>query len=80
MIEKRFVERDKDGKVVGEYACLQPGYAEEELSEDHPDITAYRNQPRKKLLTPEQKLARLGITIEELKGLLNKPANKKKRK
>jgi F420-dependent methylenetetrahydromethanopterin dehydrogenase len=35
-----FVER-RAGVVMGVYAMRQPGYAEEELADDHPDIVAY---------------------------------------
>lgn len=37
-----FVERTKDGVVTGVYSCKQPGYAEEYLKDDHPDVVAYR--------------------------------------
>ena len=39
-----YVER-RDGQIVGVYAKRQPGYAEEQLPDDHPDIEAYR-RPR----------------------------------
>ncbi len=29
-----FVQRDEDGNIKGVYACLQPGYAEEEVPEE----------------------------------------------
>lgn len=38
-----FVERDAIGSVKGVYANPQPGYAEEELSDDHPDVVAFRH-------------------------------------
>lgn len=37
-----YVER-RDGKIVGVYAIPQPGYAEEEIADDHPDLVAFRN-------------------------------------
>lgn len=37
----RFVQRDETGKITGHFANPQPGYAEEELPEDHPHIKAY---------------------------------------
>lgn len=37
----RWVQRDKSGKVTGHFANPQPGYAEEELPDDHPHIKAY---------------------------------------
>lgn len=36
-----FVQRDADGKVQGVYGCAQPGYAEEQVSKDSPEIQAY---------------------------------------
>jgi len=39
-----YVER-KDGKVIGLYANLQAGYAEEKLAEDHPEVVAFLNPP-----------------------------------
>lgn len=37
----RYVERDEGGLIVGHFACLQPGSAEEELQGDHPDLVAF---------------------------------------
>lgn len=39
-----FVERD-GGVVVGVYAVVQAGRAEEEVADDHPDVLAFRNPP-----------------------------------
>ncbi len=39
-----YVER-KDGKVIGLYANLQTGYAEEKLAEDHHEVVAFLNPP-----------------------------------
>ena len=36
-----FVERDGSGKVKGVYARPQPGYAEEEIAIDAPEVTAF---------------------------------------
>lgn len=36
-----YVQRSSSGKIVGVYACLQPGYAEEEMSRDDPEVVAY---------------------------------------
>ena len=36
-----FVQRDKSGVVMGLYANRQPGYAEEELASDDPEVLAY---------------------------------------
>lgn len=40
MSEPRYIQRDKDGVVIGHYANAQP-YAEEMVPEDHPDILAW---------------------------------------
>lgn len=45
-----FVQRSKDGKVIGVFGQPQPGYAEEELPDDHPEVLAYLNPP----VTPVQ--------------------------
>jgi hypothetical protein len=37
----RFVQRDEAGLIVGHYANLQPGYAEEEIADDHPDFVTW---------------------------------------
>jgi hypothetical protein len=37
----KYVERDGDGTVKGVYTMAQPGYAEEALSDDHPEIAAF---------------------------------------
>lgn len=39
-----FVER-RNGVVVGVYARQQPGYAEEEIAADHPDVVAFLAPP-----------------------------------
>lgn len=38
-----FVERNPDNQIVALYAMSQPGFAEEELADDHPDVVAFRN-------------------------------------
>lgn len=40
-----YVERNQENKVIGVYANAQPGYAEEYLADDHPDVLAYYNPP-----------------------------------
>lgn len=45
-----FVER-RTGVVCGLFAKLQPGYAEELLADDHPEVIAYLNPPPP---TPEE--------------------------
>ena len=39
----RYVERGLDGKVKGSFAGAQPGYAEELLADNHPDLVEYLN-------------------------------------
>lgn len=55
-----YVER-KAGKVVGLYANLQAGYAEEFLADDHPDMVAYRNPPAPVPQTVSMAQARLAL-------------------
>jgi hypothetical protein len=38
-----FVQRDNSSKVIGVFRQAQPGVAEEELPEDHPEVLAYLN-------------------------------------
>ena len=40
-----FVERNPDGTIKGVYANRQPGYADEELADDHPAVVTFRNRP-----------------------------------
>lgn len=42
-MNKFWVQRDENGKVIGLYALRQVGYAEEQLPEDHPDVVAFSN-------------------------------------
>lgn len=46
-----FVERDATGIIKGVYQNPQPGYADEELPDDAPEVVAFRAGP-----TPEQQL------------------------
>jgi len=38
----RYVQRGRDGALIGHFANLQPGYAEEEVADDHPDILEWQ--------------------------------------
>lgn len=50
----RWVQRDKDtGEVTGHFANPQPGYAEEELPDDHPELKAFHKR---------RELARLAVS------------------
>jgi len=40
-----FVERELSGVVKGVYRQRQPGYAEEELPDTHPDVLAFLAPP-----------------------------------
>jgi hypothetical protein len=55
-----YIER-KDGKVIGIYANAQPGYAEELLADDHPDIVAFNNPPPPVPQTVSMAQARLAL-------------------
>ena len=37
----RYVQRDGLGKIVADFARAQPGLAEEEIAESHPDYVAW---------------------------------------
>ncbi len=55
-----FVERDGSGVVKGTYANPQPGFAEEFLADDHPDVVAFNGRP----------VRALPVTTEELIDVL----------
>ncbi|MBY5698515.1 hypothetical protein [Rhizobium leguminosarum] len=40
-----YVQRDEQGNIIGVYANLQPGYAEEFLPDDDQDLLAYLSPP-----------------------------------
>lgn len=40
-----YVERDNNGVIKGCYAVLQPGYAEEWLEDNDPEVVAFLNPP-----------------------------------
>lgn len=50
-----FVQRDGQGKITGVYRAKQFGYAEEELTDDHPEVLAYLNPP----ITPLKSIVNL---------------------
>jgi hypothetical protein len=45
MTEYVWVERTGGGAIKGIYANKQPGYAEEQLPDDNPEVVAFRNPP-----------------------------------
>jgi hypothetical protein len=55
-----YVER-RDGKVIALYACLQPGYAEEFLEDNHADVVAFHNPPPPVPQTVSMAQARLAL-------------------
>lgn len=50
-----YVQRDDSGKIIGQFANLQIGFAEEYLEENHPDLAE----------TPEQTISRLESEIDQ---------------
>lgn len=65
-----FIERE-NGEIIGVFGRPQPGYAEEELPDDHPDIAAFwarRNSNMAPQLTMRQ--FRLGLLGSGLLGLV----------
>ena len=66
----RYIQRDKDGKLIGHFACEQP-YATEIVADDHPDImewNALRASERSKPSRLELRLAALEAEIAELRA------------
>lgn len=59
----RFVQRI-DGKVVAHFARHQPGLADEELADDHPDILAFDNPPPTTEAIRKAELEALQTTID----------------
>lgn len=59
-----FIERDGGGAIKGVYRQRQPGYAEEELADDHPDVLAFH------AATPATPLAALTLYAGDLADLL----------
>ena len=53
-----YVGRDSGGKVKGVFHLRQPGYAEEFLADNHPDVLAFINRAPDKAGPP--------LTVEEL--------------
>ena len=52
----RYVERDVNGKINGSYANRQPGYAEELVADNHPDLIEFLKPKPLPLPTPLQEL------------------------
>lgn len=62
-----FVERE-NGAIVGVYSLMQPGYAEEELASDHPDVVAFVNRETDALPVLTMRQFRLGLLGAGLLG------------
>jgi hypothetical protein len=78
----RYVQRDKDGKLIGHFAHPHP-YAKERVAPDHPDIVAW--DAARKVRGPsmgerfaafEARIAALEKLVKELRA---PPATAKKR-
>lgn len=75
MSERRYIQRNAAGEVIGHYSHPHE-YAKEEAPEDHPDILAWRAKiaaaktaymQRKADLDPEKLLARIAALEAKLK-------------
>lgn len=70
MVEKVYIAK-RGGKIYGVWRN-PPEENHEVAAEDHPDVAAFfaalAERPKR---TPEQKLARLGLTPADLKQLLS---------
>jgi hypothetical protein len=73
-----WVERDARGKVKGVYANRQPGYADEELAANHPDIVAYLRAPAPLAngVAYDQRRFERQAKKNPIKALLDKEKNK----
>jgi len=66
-----YAQRNQAGNLIGVFSNPQPGFAEEEIAEDSPDVVAFLN-PQPAPLTVTEKLASVGLTVAELKAELAK--------
>ena len=66
-----FVQRDNDGKIIGVYGPKQPGIAEEELSDDHPEVVAFLNPAPKIPQVVTMRQARLALHAAGLLDAVN---------
>ena len=79
----RYVQRDRDGTLIGHFANPQPGYAEEEVLDDHPDILAWqaaraafrmadhKSSSNERLRAAEARLSVLEANFEVLRAQLS---------
>lgn len=79
-----YVERDKDGAIVGVYEHRQPSRAEEAVRGDDVEVAAFQDRARAVLdgRIPDNRpkgdrlerlLAREGLSVDDLKAELAKP-------
>lgn len=64
-----FIERDNDGNIKGVYANFQPGYAEEELADDHPEVVAFLNPEPDAVAIKKQAVLNASIDVLKSGGL-----------
>lgn len=62
-----YVSRGDNGKINGLYANLQPGYAEEFLPDDNPEVMAFLNPPTP--IDPELDSVGTGKTAAQILGV-----------
>jgi hypothetical protein len=62
-----YVQRDGAGKVAGVFANPQPGYAEEFLPSDNPEVVAFLNPPPK---TPDELAALFVDRTDDISRML----------
>lgn len=53
----RYIQVGPDGKLIGHFANLQPGYAEVEVPDDHPLIKEWEDARKQKRSTVERREA-----------------------
>jgi hypothetical protein len=63
-----YVSRDDTAKINGVYANLQPGYGEEFLPDDHPDVVAYLAPPK---VNPSAALQSLQMEIAKVAPVIS---------
>ena len=66
-----YVQRDSEGKINGVFANPQPGYAEEELSDDSPEVVNH-SKPAQTRKTLVEQLIASPKDLSDLKAALAK--------
>lgn len=75
-----FIKRDEAGNIKGLYANPQPGYAEEEKSDDDPEVQAYLNPPKDYAQLRREAYVSAGVTIEAIAEALIENAGNRPQK